>query len=49
MVNAVGRLLYEVSDWLAGLSLILFLAWLQWAIVLRPALDFLIALGGVSA
>ena len=30
-----------VSDWFAGLSYVLVMAWLQWAIVLRPFIQLI--------
>ena len=36
----VVRILDIASDWFAGLSYFIILAWLQWAIVLRPLINF---------
>lgn len=40
----ISHLLYVASDWVLGLSYILIVAWLQWAIVLRPIIT--LALNG---
>jgi len=39
-MQKTGHLLYVASDWVLGLSFVLVMAWLQWAIVLRPLINF---------
>jgi hypothetical protein len=38
--------LYMASDWVLGLSYILIMAWLQWAIVLRPLIALALNIEG---
>ncbi len=45
----IRHLLYVASDWVLGLSYVLLMAWLQWATVLKPIIEFaLTQMGGLS-